>query len=297
MGGAYVAGFVPVLIANRLMLSDVCARGDCYGGVSMSLGPTMFKTFAINVVSSVPGTGGQEIRRLLRSQSVSTDGTWTPTIWSVLAALLLLGTLALAWWGTRPGPATTGDEEPEADPEAGREAAPEVDLEETHAQAVLCAVAAALLTLGGLGAAGIMSLSERAQENMSEIGLLYRHSVTTWFGLAFGLALLVIAVGLWRPRLAVPALAALGVVLALVVTVKAPTDVRIMAANTARMQPTNQVFAEIVKGDEGDAANQRRCRILRDVDREMSVFYAKQVRKTSNHAFERFWDTPFCVRP
>jgi hypothetical protein len=280
MGGAYVVGFVPVLVSNRMMLKNVCASGSCYQGVRPALDPVMFKTFAVNIISSVPGTGGRTISQLLRAQGVSTRGIWSPTLWSVLAALVLLAVLAGAWWGTRPEQA---------------EVAPEPDPEGAHAQAVLCAVSAALLILGGLGAAGVTSVSVGAQERMSHIGLLYRHSFTTWFGLAFGLVMLVLALGLWRPRLAVPSFVALGIVLALLVTVKVPTDARIMVANTALMKPTNQVFAEVVRGDKGAAANRRRCRILRDVDREMSDFYAKEVRHTSNLAFEHLWDIRFCV--
>ena len=57
LGSAYGIGFGAVLVVNRMLVSDVCGSGDCYSGVSLSLGPTMFRTFAINVASSIPGTG------------------------------------------------------------------------------------------------------------------------------------------------------------------------------------------------------------------------------------------------
>ena len=161
---------------------------------------------------------------------------------------------------------------------------------------MVCLVGAALLTLGGFGAAAVMSLSQRAQEDMSEIGSLFRHSVVTWTGIAFALVLLVLAVGLVRPRLATPSLLALGLVMAVLVATKLPADARTMAANAARMRPTTNVFAEVVRGDTSDVGNQRRCRILRAVDREMSTFYARSVRRTSQRAFERYSHVPFCDR-
>jgi len=278
LGSAYGLGFGAVLIINRMLVSDACESGACYEGVSLSLGPTMFRTFAINVVSSIPGTDREQVRALLASESIPTDGIGTPTLWSVLAALALLATLALAWRGG-------GTRQTES---AGQE--------ETRAQAVLCMIAAALLMAGGLCVAAVMSLSGRAQGFMSEIGLFYRHSVITWTGLAFGAVLLVLALGLLRPRLAVPSFVALALAMALLVATKMPVDERIMAANTSRMEPTIGVFNEMVQGEAGDRANQRRCRILRHVDRKMSEFYARNVRRSSERLFERYWRTNFCDR-
>ena len=250
-------GFVAVLVANRMLVSDVCAGGGCYDGVSFALGPTMFRTFAINVASSVPGTGREEILALLRSESVPTDGIWTPTLLSVLTALALVVTLALAWRGRALRQTDS--------------AGPE----QTRAQAVLCVIGAVLLIAGALGAAAVMSLSERAQRLLPEIGLLYRHSVVTWTGLAFGAVLLVLALGLWRPRLAIPSFVALALVITLLAATRMPADGPIMVANTSRMESSIAVFDEVVRGETGDPANQRRCQILRDVDRKMSdPFYA-----------------------
>jgi len=276
LGSAYGVGFGAVLVANRMLVSDVCDGGGCYSGVSLALGPTMFRTFGINVASSIPGTGREEVLALLRSESVPTDGIWTPTLWSVLTALALLVTLALAWRDG--GPRKT---------ESARS-------EETRAQAVLCVLAAALLVAGGLGAAAVMSLSERSQRLLPEIGLFYRHSVVTWTGLAFGAVLLVLALGLWRPRLAVPSFVALALVMALLVATRMPADGPIMEANTSRLKPTFEVFNEVARGEPGDRANQRRCRILRDVDREMTPGYATRVRRGAEGTFERFWHTAFC---
>ena len=98
-----------------MLLSDACGGGGCYEGVSLALGPAMFRTFAINVVSSLPGTGREEVLALLASESVPTDGTWTPTLWSVLTALALVATLALAWRGGGPRHAeSAGPEETRA---------------------------------------------------------------------------------------------------------------------------------------------------------------------------------------
>ena len=279
VGSAYVVGFLPLLVANRMMLREVCASGACYEGVSLSVSPVMFKTFGINVLSSIPGTGRDEILALLRAESVPVQGAWVPTRWSVLTALGLVAALALAWRGG-----------------SFHRTKPHRDPEEKRVQAVLCLVGAAVLVLGALGAAAVMSLSRRAQEDISQVGILYRHSVVTWTGLAFALVLLVLAVGLWRPRLATRSFVALGLVLALLVATKMPADERTMAANAARMQPSTRVFAEVVRGGTSDLANQRRCRAWREVARSFSDADARYVRRASQRVFERYWHIPFCAR-
>ena len=279
LGSAYSVGFVAVLISNRMLVSDVCDGGGCYAGVRVSLGSTASRTFAINVASSIPGTGREEVHDLLRSESVPTDGIWTPTFWSVLVALALVVTLALAWRSR--GPRLAESARPE----------------ETLAQAVLCLMGAALLVAGALGAAAVMALSDLGQRYMADgVGVLYRHSVVTWTGLAFGAVLLVLALGLWRPRLAAPSFVALALAMAFVVATRVPSDGPIMVANASRVQPSIDVFDEVVRGETGDLANQRRCQILRDVDREMGSFYAPLIRRGAERSFDRFWHTAFCRR-
>ena len=160
---------------------------------------------------------------------------------------------------------------------------------------MLCLMAAVLLMVGGLGPAAVMSLSERSQTEVDVIGELFRHSVATWTGLAFGAVLLVLALGLWRPRLAVPSFVALALVMALLVATRMPADGRIMAANAIRFEPFIQVFDELVQGETGDHANQRRCRLLREVDRDLGR-YGPLVRTQRRLSFERFWHTAFCHR-
>ena len=141
-----------------------------------------------------------------------------------------------------------------------------------------------------------MSLSERSQQRlMTVIGELFRHSVVTWTGLAFGVVLLVLALGLWRPRLAVPSFVALALVMALLVATRMPADGPIMAANTSRFEPSVKVFNEVVRGETGDRANQRRCRVLRHVDRDLGN-YAPLIRRSAERSFQRFWHTAFCHR-
>lgn len=278
LGSAYVAGFVPLLLANRILLRQVCERGGCYEGVTLSLGPGALRTFVVNVLSTIPGTGTGGVRELLRSQSLPTDGLWHPTVWSVLVGLALVATLALAWVGTglRTGGGAT-------------------DAAGARAEATLCLVGAVLLLAGALGAAGVMSLSERAQLSMS-LGTLYRHSVVTWTGLAFAAVALVLAWGRWRPRAATPAFLALALAMGVLVALKMPTDGRIMAANADRMSSTSAVFRAVVSGDEGPGADRHRCHVLRDVDREMTEFYSRNVRRSADRSFHRFWGAAFCSR-
>jgi len=278
LGSAYGVGFFAVFGATRMMLRDVCDGGACYEGVSIAFGPKMFQTFAVNVVSTIPGTGREEVLALLRAESIPTDAFWTPTLWSVLTALAVVATLALAWYA--------------GGPRRAESAGPQ----ERRAQAVLCLMGGVLLLAGGLGPAAVMSLSERSQAQIYVIGELFRHSVVTWTGLAFGAVLLVLALGLWRPRLAVPSFVALALVMALLVATRMPSDGRILAANTSRFEPSIEVFNEVVQGETGDRANHRRCRILREVDRELGTFYAPRIRQGAEGSFQRFWHTAFCHR-
>jgi hypothetical protein len=279
-GAAYVVGFVPVLTYNRIMLSHICDRQHCYAGVRPALDADLVRTFVINVASNIPGIERAKTTQLLRVQGVSTHHAWTPTVWSVVLAVALAAVIALAWWCTRTQP----DEPP-------------AEEEDLRAQGVLCAVGAGLLVIGGLGTAAVMSLSQGAQANTSGFGFLYRNAPTTWWGFAFGLVLLVLALGLLRPRLALPSLVAVGLVLALLVAVKVPADQRIVVANNSFMRASNQVFAEMVRGQQGEAANQRRCRLFVEVKHDMSVFYNQTIRRTANLAFEHYWHVPFCASP
>jgi hypothetical protein len=277
LGAAYVVGFLPVLIANRIMLNHICAHQECYQGVRPAADVGMLTTFAANVLSNIPGVGRAKTDEFLRSQDVSTHGLWSPTVWSILLALLLLAVLALAWWG---GGAPKEEPAPDA--------------EEARAQGVLCVVGAVILVAGGLGTAGVMSLSRASQEHTSQLGLLFRNAPTTWLGFAFGLALVVVAAGLVRPRFALPTLVALGVAVALLVTVKVPADLRVAKANNSFMRASNQVFSEMVRGQQGEAADQRRCALIHQVRRDMSPLYFKLIRRTSQQAFEHYWHAPFC---
>jgi hypothetical protein len=276
MGLAYSAGFFPLFVANRMMLSDVCQGGGCYTGVSIALGPRMFRTFAYNVLSTFPGTGRGVVSRQLSAMSIPTGSLWTPTLWSALIALALVATLALVWLAGR------------------RQELRAAEPEYTRAQAMACLMSGLLLILGGLGAAAVMSLPDRSQRLISEVGLLFRHSVVTWAGFAFGIVLLVLALGLWRPRLAVPSFVALALALALVVATRLPADGRVMEFNADHFRPSIAVYDEVVRGEMGDLANQRRCAILGDVDRGMSPLYAPRIRRSAEKSFQRFWHTPFC---
>jgi hypothetical protein len=129
---------------------------------------------------------------------------------------------------------------------------------------------------------------------MYVVGKLFRHSVVTWTGLAFGVVLLVLALGLWRPRLAVPAYAALALMMAFLVATRMPSDARIMAATDSRFEPSIEVFDEVVRGQVDDRANHRRCKLLRDVDRGLGSFYAPRIRESAEGSFQRFWHASFC---
>lgn len=139
-----------------------------------------------------------------------------------------------------------------------------------------------------------MSLSEKAQQEMSAIGILSRHTVVTWTGMIFALVLLVVALGLKRPSWAVPAFAALAVAMALMVAVKLPVDEKLMAANAARRHLSTQVFDELARGERGQEANVRRCRIFHRIDLDMARAFRE--RQAADDAFAYYWGMPFCER-
>lgn len=287
LGAAYLAGFVPLLLVHRRLVAEACARGECYGGVRPDLGPQVVGTWWRNVLSTVPGTGGDDVRQLLRAEGVPVDGAWTPTAWSAVVALLVLAVLLLAW---RVGGHAGARRGADSDTDAGG------DADEREARGRACLAGAGLLLLGTLGTAAVMSLSADAQAGVTEVGLLYRHVVVGWTGLAFALVLAVLALGLLRPRAAWPSYAALALATAVLTAVALPADGRVMDANASRMQSTTRVFAEVVRGDTGPASDARRCRLLRRVDREMTEFHAWRVGTGSRRAFRHYWGEPFCTR-
>ena len=62
-----------------------------------------------------------------------------------------------------------------------------------------------------------------------------------------------------------------------------------------KFAPVPAVFAEMVRGRQGEAANQRRCRLFVEVKHDMSIFYNQTIRRTANLAFEHYWHVPFCA--
>ena len=74
LGSAYGVGFGAVLVVNRMLVSDACGDGDCYSGVSLAFGPTMFRSFAVNVASASQTPVGRERPQRSESGAVTASG-------------------------------------------------------------------------------------------------------------------------------------------------------------------------------------------------------------------------------
>ena len=280
---AYAGSFALVFVPVRLLLRAQCASGACYDAVEPSLGVTVLRTFWVNVASSVPGTGHGPLREFVAAYGVSTDGLFTPTVFSVLVGLAVGAAFAAVWWAAAP---------PRVRPEASGAVAT------ARAEVRLLLAGALVCLLGALGAAGVMSLSAGAQQSVTEVGHLYRHTVVTWAGLAWALVLVVtagVAAGRrgGRMRLVGPWLA-LSVAAGLLAVVLVPANQRALQADRVRMDATEDAFAALVDGDLSREANTRRCVVKQRV-RASTGGDAPPILWFLRRAFERYWDQPFCI--
>ncbi|MCI0690238.1 MAG: hypothetical protein L0Y54_23820, partial [Sporichthyaceae bacterium] len=100
-GAAYFGSFIPVFIAIRLYLANVCSGGTCYSGVQSNLGMDAIRTTIYNFVSSAPGAGRSELRDELVDAGWADRYSFMPTWWSVLIGLGALGAMLILWWAVR----------------------------------------------------------------------------------------------------------------------------------------------------------------------------------------------------
>jgi hypothetical protein len=286
-GISFVGVFMVILVVLRVYIRQLCqadAEG-CERGLTPHLSPEIAGTFWQNVASSVPGTTAPRVAEFVEDWGISADGMYTPTPWSLFLGGCLALVLLTGWWATRPAAS------PELAEAAGA-AEPPVDdgIARGSDEGRLLALAGALCLLGALGAAGVMSLSVKAQIT-PQLGLPYRHTVVTWAGIAWAVGMGALALRHRSPR----AGAATWVVLSLAVGVAAaclfPANERSLAADRVDSQATAAAFAALVNGDLSDSANAHRCRLVPEIREERDGTV-----RSFDAAFRRHWGQEFCQR-
>jgi hypothetical protein len=252
-GLAFAGVFLVIFVCLRVYLRSQCAAGGCYEGVTVRLSTDMLRTFLFNVVSSIPGAGSGKAIEYVAASGTSTAGMYVPTSTSVLVAAGMVLALSLCWWLTRPDAPLMPSARPR--PQADQVACP-------REEASLLAVGAALCLLGSLGAAAVMSLSKSAQHGIADVGLLYRHTVVSWAGIAWALVLGLAALGRWRPRTGAAAWVVLVLATGILAAAQMPANERSLTADRIVNKASTSAFAALVRGDVSDAARAHRCRLV-----------------------------------
>jgi hypothetical protein len=289
-GLAYGGVFLLIFVAMRVYLRSQCAEGGCYEGVTLRLSTDIARTFWFNVVSSVPGAGASKASEYVTWSGTSTEGMFAPTPASIIVAGGMALALALCWWSTRPAAPTSpsaASQPQDAEISCGRE------------EAQLLTIGAALCLLGSLGAAAVMSLSKAPQQGITEVGLLYRHTVVSWAGMAWAIVLGVTALGRWRPRTGAAAWLVLTLATAVLAAVLMPANERSLTADRTVNSATTSAFAALVRGDVSSTANAHRCRLVPEIYRERGrepgiVGGGMRTVQAFDQAFLRYWGRGFC---
>ena len=282
-GVSFVGVFMTVWVMLRVYVRNVCEVDGCYGGTTPRVSWDIIGAFGQNVGSSVPGTTAARVAEFLESWGVSPEGMYAPTAWSVVVGAGM--TVALVggwWWWTRPArsPKPAGDAEPAIDDGIAR----------GSDEARLLAMGAVLCLLGGLGAAGVMSLSVGAQ-TAPELGLPYRHTVLTWAGLAWAVGLGALALRQRSPRAGAVAWLGLSLVTGVAAACLLPANERSLSADRVANHATAAAFAALVNGDLSEGANAHRCRLVPEIREERD-----DAAPLFNRAFQRYWGQEFCRR-
>jgi hypothetical protein len=284
-GLAYFGTFIPILVAVRLYIADICEAQECYSGAQMELGTAALRTATYNFLSAIPGSSDNELLADLDQVGWANRYPVLPDWWSVLAGILAIVALSIAWWAMR------GDGPKPQAPDI----APTSLQEHKRAEIYILVIGAAVALLVALGTAVVMGLGQRSHELITEPGAPYRNMVTTWTGIAFCIVLLVIALGIaWPRRGAIISWAALAVAIGTVAALTLPGN--LMALRAARVSHafTDAINWEVVMGDTRQSGDARRCELYASID-DAVVPYARQALKEySMKAFEVYHGEPFC---
>ena len=279
VGGGLAISWLALFALTRVLVSNACIGDDCYAGATLSLGPQVIGTVWNNLLSSLPGTSGNQF--LVDLESLDSGYLWNDStpgqLWIVSFALG--AAVWLAWrWASARWPRSA---------------------EETKNEARLLGLAALGAVVVWVGAALVMSLSAQAQELIHSVGLPYRQAALAWVSLSLGIALAVRAIELSVPSkggfVAVTALASL-IVVASVVTL--PRN--LVSAQAYRNAPANQAIAEvhweIVAGDLNPGGDERRCQSFENAEAAISSpWLTDRLEPTADEVFRSINRVPFCT--
>ncbi|MEQ7129293.1 hypothetical protein ABN034_32840 [Actinopolymorpha sp. B11F2] len=308
-GLAYFGSFVPVFAGIRLYLADVCARTQCYNGIQVDLGLPAVRTTVFNVLSGVPGFGGNELLRTMEVIGMANRFPVLPNTWSVLAGVMATAGLLVVWWATSrregalasavPVAATSGSEPPTDGQQAtsgGRDAGASA----RRAEAIALGIGAGLSLLAALGTAAVMGLSPLSHDIIGEPGTLYRNAMVTSTGLAFTVVISAVALGVllsrsWWRALAVWAALAVGI--GIVGACTLPANMMALRANRIIYTVSEAINWEVVQSETGPGSEARRCDLFERAVGTMGSGSLYRLYLHANNAFERRSGEPFCSDP
>lgn len=283
-GAAYVGAFIPFVAAARLLVSDACADQRCYSGVQMELGNDAVRTSVSNVLSSIPGTSDNELLSALERIGWADRYPVSLTWWSVVIGAAVLVALSLVWWAMR---------RPEQVPNEPRSAA-SGELGRRQAETRLLLVGAGVTLLVAIGAAVVMGIGARSHIRVLENPGAYRNIVVTWTGIAFCIALIVVALGmLWPRRGALAGWMALTIAIGTVAAVTLPANMMGLRAARVDFTVTDAINWEVVKGDTTPEGDTRRCDLYAQID-HVQQYAREPFREFTSAAFELYHGQPFC---
>jgi hypothetical protein len=237
-------------------------------------------------MSSVPGPGRNELLTDLKGVGWASRYPVLPTWWSVLIGIGAIAAMLLLWWAMR-----HDDRAVRADLDGSRDQ----PAEQRRAEAILLAVGAGLSLLVAVGAAAVMGISSRSQDIITAPGTPYRNAVVTWFGLAFGLVFIVVAVGiLSSKRGALLTWGALAAVIGIVAAIFLPPNLMALRASRISHEYTEAINWEFVQGDTTPQGEARRCALYAALNPHTVGYAERAFRLYTNEAFEAVHGRPFC---
>ncbi|WP_370891753.1 hypothetical protein [Janibacter sp. GXQ6167] len=262
---SYVAGFVPALIATRILIA-VYAVPDAYAGLTSNPGGPVIGTSGWQVASALPGAGIEGVQAAAAQaqvQAFSPGSSW----W--VAALVIVA-LAACWWAPVPGSTPTTSRE---------------------ARALVPLALAALASL--VAVAFVLSVSVQAQQMITGPDRPYRG--TPWIWTCLAIIITVVGVYVLRRR-AGAAIVFAAVAVAIVAQVWWVRPANLTATEVVRADPAYALYEEVgravVLGPEGvDEAT--RCDLARRADTPLGN-YGRVLRARFFGAYTIEWGAPMC---
>ncbi len=286
-GTAYLGTFAVAFVAIRIVIARICANVECYSGVEVDLGRGAIRTIAYNIISPIPGFGGNELRTDMRRAGLSDLYPVGPTAWSMVLGIAVIVALVVVWQTVGGVPTQAGTAENGPTREADR-----------RTQAILLGIGAGLFLLAALGTAAVVGVSVRAHNEITEPGTLYRNAMVTWTGYALCAVFAVLALSYLLPKAGgMVAWITLATTIGLIGALTLPGNLMALRANRINYQITEAINWEVVKGDLEPGSDARRCELF---EQAKGVLFPGAWRRTvenANLAFVHYHGRTFCSDP